>query len=213
MRQLNFNGDPNFGSTKPREEIEHILDQSYIESYVEHRINESLKDWRVCIARGSRREKPVEIFSDLKINRRERSKGVPIRDTRNKTSNLFKVSDRDAVAVGDDLFIGMSDALKAQLSGIGTKNHQVAALVGMPTIFLHFIRVEVIDSEDNLLADYSYNQDDFSGNYATVSILFNASDLAAQSYTGNKVLFEQMGQNMDQEDDTDEDLNAILEET
>ena len=144
---------------------------------------------------------------EIKINR-HRSKGIPIKDTRNKTGNLFKVSSKDAVAVGDDLFIGVSDALKSQLSGIGTKSHQVASLVGMPTIFLHFIRVSVIDKENNLLADFSYNKNDFSGNYATVSILFNASNLAAPiySYTGNQVLLKQMVQNMDQEDDTDEDL-------
>ena len=48
-----------------------------------------------------------------------------------------------------------------------------------------------------------------------MSILFNASNLAAPiySYTGNQVLLKQMVQNMDQEDDTDEDLGAILEET
>ena len=43
------------------------------------------------------------------------------------------------------------------------QSHQVASLVGMPTIFLHFIRVSQIDKENNLLADFSYNKNDFSG--------------------------------------------------
>ena len=62
LRQLNFTGDPNYGSSKSRKEVEHISDQSFVENYVEQRLSESLNNWRVCIPRGNRKKKSVEIL-------------------------------------------------------------------------------------------------------------------------------------------------------
>ena len=41
---------------------------------------------------GEEIEKSVEILPEIKINRRTRSKGIPIKDTRNKTGNRSKLA-------------------------------------------------------------------------------------------------------------------------
>jgi hypothetical protein len=199
VSDLNLKASPDFDSQVDTMLAESKSDFSFIEQYIRKRVNESLKTWRICIPKGSKRLEKVEFSSSISLHRRSRSKGYPIAIDR------FKVTKKDSVALGDDLRIGVSDEDLTKLSGRGTKSSQIANFLDAPTLYIHFIDVAVVDDQNQ------YDVHDFNGTYSSISILFNDSKIASDqhTYTANQVLLRQLLDNDDDYDDDDDDYAAL----
>lgn len=202
ISDLDFKGSPDFSSQVSTTQAEKKSDFSFIEQYIRRRVSESLKIWRICIPKGSKKLKKMNLSSPISLHRRSRSKGYPI------ASDRFKVTKKDSVALGEDLEIGVSDEDLAKLSGRGTKGSQIANFLGAPTLYLHFLDVVVVDDQDQ------YNALNFNGTYSSISILFNGSEIASDqhTYTANQVLLQQRSNNQndyDDDDDDDDDYAAL----
>ncbi|MDA7551796.1 Z1 domain-containing protein [Rhodobacteraceae bacterium] len=196
---LNFKGDPNFGAKTENNKAERNQDISFIEQFIRKRKHESLKSWRVCIPKGNKKAHKVNKSEEYPIYRRLRKAGEPLDPDR------FKVTKKDAVGFGDDLKIGLSVSELSNLSGIGTKSAQIASLVSKPTLFIHFLEIEVVDNTGQ------YDTHRFQGNYGSISILFNQSNLAADmhTYTANQVLIDELSNETDDDDDYEELDNEL----
>ena len=93
-----------------------------------------LENWRVCIpAGGANTDNQVNLSDTLSVNRRRRSSGTPV-DERS-----FKVTHGNSVAVGKDLEIGLTEDQINKLVGIKRKGSEIAKILGVPTIFVHFL--------------------------------------------------------------------------
>lgn len=196
IRKLNFHGDPNFGAKTDYRRAEKADDISFIQSYIAKRKNESLKQWRVCIPLGNKKANTVKFSTKLSVNRRFRLAGKPI------NHSMFKVTQKDSVGFGSDLEIGISKSDIEQLPKIGRKSAQIASFLSKPTLYIHFLNVEVVDESGK------FSTEQFKGDYSTITILFNESKMAADhhTYTANQVLLDAM---MSDDDDDDDDIAAI----
>ena len=201
IADLNFKGSPDFDPQVDSMQAENKSGFSFIERYVRKRVDESLKTWRICIPKGSKRLEKIKFSSSLAVHRRLRSKGDPI------AKDLFKVTKKDSVALGDDLRIGVSDEDITKLSGRGTKGSQIASFLGVPTLYIHFIDVTVVNDHGK------YDELDFNGTYSSISILFNGSKIASDqhTYTANQVLLRQLLNHEDEYDDDADDDYATLD--
>ena len=112
----------------------------------------------------------------------------------------------NSVAVGRDLEIGLTEGQLEQLEGSKRRGAEIAEMLGLPTIFIHFLSVELSPA---CKVSFDYKASDFEGPYSSIGILFNHSSERPDehSYTANQVLSQQLKfdfENMDQDEDAEE---------
>ena len=201
IENLKFPNCPNFETKRNGRGSDGLKGQSFIQTYIGNRLYKGLEKWRVCIpAGGANTDNQVNLSDTLSVNRRRRSSGTPV-DERS-----FKVTHGNSVAVGKDLEIGLTEDQINKLVGIKRKGSEIAKILGVPTIFVHFLSVEIADA---CKVAFDYEASDFEGLYSSISILFNHSSERADehSYTANLVLSDQLKfefEEMDQDEDEEE---------
>lgn len=205
LRELQFPSDPSFGQPDETTQSSGIPPSSFIEKYVQRRLKESLSEWRICIPKGSKEALPSISDKKIKFKRRGRNTGVQL------DGEHFQVNASQGVAMGEDLFIGISKSERLKIeSQSGKKSYNIAAALGKPTLFIHFLTCNIIDDEkENSKQSFK----DFNGNYSSISILFNDSNLSPDkhSYTANKIFVQQSAVD-DPDQDLDDDYDKFIED-
>ena len=130
------------------------------------RLYKGLEKWQLYSSGGTKTAAEVNLPGDLTTNRRRRNNGSPLDE------RTFKVTNGNSVAVGRDLEIGLTEGQLEQLEGSKRRGAEIAEMLGLPTIFIHFLSVELSPA---CKVSFDYKASDFEGPYSSIGILFNHS--------------------------------------